>query len=95
MNNPSYTVDYGRVNLKSLILTTDKSLYKKLKAEGNVGVLFEPKVLPEIERDLQPVYLVGILKETKMNNSSERLITEIENFISIKKTIIKEMYVVN
>lgn len=54
-------VDYGESNLKSLILTNDKKEYERLKAQDNIGVLFEPEPFG-IETD-SPIYLVGIQKD--------------------------------
>ncbi len=52
-------IDYGAVNLKSLIVTNSLEEYQKRKAQGNTGVLFEPQLM---ERDKPPnLYAVGIL----------------------------------
>ena len=52
-------IDYGAVNLKSLIITNNLEEYQKRKAQGNTGVLFEPQLM---EQDKRPnLYAVGIL----------------------------------
>jgi hypothetical protein len=57
-------VDFGQVNLKSLVLTNDIEQFERLKAQGNIGVLFEPKVLVETKsQEITDFYLVGIRKE--------------------------------
>jgi len=43
-----FIVDYGAVNLESLIITNNKEEYEKRKAQNNVGVLFEPKVILDV-----------------------------------------------
>jgi hypothetical protein len=59
-----FTIDYGKVNLKSLALTNDVKLYERLKAQGNIGVLFEPKVISDVPNiNLNGFYLVGILED--------------------------------
>lgn len=61
-----FTIDYGQVNLKSLILTNDIQLYEKRKAQGNIGVLFEPKVIKDIDlEELPKIYVVGTLGDTQ------------------------------
>jgi len=62
--NDTFSVDFGSVNLSNLILTNDKELYEKKKAQGNIGVLFEPKVLqkPNLEQTVN-FYLIGILED--------------------------------
>lgn len=57
-------VDFGKVNLKSLILTNDVEHYEKLKTQSNIGVLFEPSVLNENEsHNITDFYLIGIQKD--------------------------------
>ncbi|MEK4712290.1 hypothetical protein [Sporosarcina sp. FSL K6-5500] len=59
-----YIIDFGPVNLKSLILTNDVERYEEIKAQSNIGVLFEPTVLgyASLERNAN-VYLVGITQD--------------------------------
>jgi len=58
-----FTIDFGAVNLSSLILTNDVTLYDKAKAQNNIGVLFEPTVLEEMDNyKATPFYLIGILE---------------------------------
>ncbi|MEM5817325.1 MAG: hypothetical protein AAGU16_05605 [Desulfitobacterium hafniense] len=52
-------IDYGAVNLKSLIITNSLEEYQKRKAQGNTGVLFEPQLM-ECSK-LPNLYAVGIL----------------------------------
>ncbi len=60
-NKKIFTVDFGQVNLKSLILTNDEKHYENMKAQGNIGVLFEPKVLNDLNLKTEiPIYLIGI-----------------------------------
>lgn len=56
----TWAVDYGKVNLKSLIITNDPKLYEKQKAKGEVAVVFEPSVLGQMKADQGTVYLVGL-----------------------------------
>jgi hypothetical protein len=61
-----FTIDFGKVNLKSLILTNDATVYEKVKAQAqaNIGVLFEPKVLGDIDPKKVPaIYLIGIQED--------------------------------
>lgn len=54
-------IDFGTVNLTSLILTNDKAIYEKQKAQGNVGALLEPSVMKELGIETgEPIYLVGL-----------------------------------
>lgn len=58
------TIDFGKVNLKSLILTNDPECYERLKAQDNIGVLFEPSVLSDTGvKDSTNFYLVGIQED--------------------------------
>jgi len=60
----TFTFDYGSVELEKLILTSDTRLVEKLKAQGNIGVLFEPGAVEGLEIEgMQPIYLVGISKD--------------------------------
>lgn len=60
----TFTVDFGSVNLNSLILTNDKELYEKRKAQGNIGVLFEPSVLQDKGFETTTnFYLIGIQED--------------------------------
>ena len=59
-----FTFDYGAVNLEKLILTNDTELVEKLKAQGSIGVLFEPKAFEEIGvKNDCPIYLVGVSQD--------------------------------
>lgn len=54
-------IDFGRVNLKSLVLTNDKAFYEERKAQGNVGCLLEPSVMNGLGiLPGKPIYLVGL-----------------------------------
>ncbi|WP_110930916.1 hypothetical protein [Paenibacillus bouchesdurhonensis] len=70
----TWAVDYGKVNLKSLIITNDPELYEKQKAKGEVAVLFEPSVLEEMKAGQGVVYLVGV---NEMNQLTEDRVREI------------------
>lgn len=61
-----FTFDYGEVNLEKLVLTNDIKLVEKLKAQDNIGVLFEPKAFEKIgiKNDCL-IYLVGISQDKK------------------------------
>lgn len=60
----STIIDFGSVNLKSLILTTSVEKYAELKDQGNIGVLFEPSILTSSEiKESSNFYLIGILKD--------------------------------
>ncbi|KYG89038.1 hypothetical protein A0U40_13505 [[Bacillus] sp. KCTC 13219] len=63
-----WAFDFGQVNLKSLILTNDKEWYEKMKAQGNIGVLFEPSLLID---EVNPFYLVGIQNVTSTQTESK------------------------
>jgi len=59
-----FTIDFGSVNLSNLVLTNDVTLYDKAKAQNNIGVLFEPTVLGEMDcYKATPFYLIGILED--------------------------------
>lgn len=63
--NKIFLIDYGQVNLKNLIVTNDIELYEKKKAQGNIGVLFEPKVINDIDLESPPkIYVIGTLEDT-------------------------------
>jgi hypothetical protein len=56
----SWMVDYANVNINRLIITNDKELYEKQKAQNNVVALLEPSVLKNMNVDSkEPIYLVG------------------------------------
>lgn len=55
------SVVYTAVNLKHLEVTTDKQRYEELKAQGKIGVLFEPSILDNSFE--VPIYIVGLIKE--------------------------------
>lgn len=60
-----FVIDYGAVNLKSLVVTNDADYYEKMKAQDNIGVLFEPKVIGDVELGEPPkIYAIGILADT-------------------------------
>lgn len=60
-----FAIDYGAVNLKSLVVTNDADYYEKMKAQDNIGVLFEPKVIGDVELgETAKIYAVGILADT-------------------------------
>ncbi|USG65210.1 hypothetical protein NDK47_24310 [Brevibacillus ruminantium] len=60
-----FVIDYGAVNLKSLVVTNDADYYEKMKAQDNIGVLFEPKVIGDVELgETAKIYAVGILADT-------------------------------
>ncbi len=62
--NKPFTVDFGAVNLKSLILTNDIERYEQIQAQGKIGVLFEPVVLGNANTyETNPFYLVGIQED--------------------------------
>lgn len=64
MSDNHFSVDFGAVNVKSLILTNDKELYEKLKTQSNIGVLFEPSVLNENKsNNITDFYLIGIQED--------------------------------
>ncbi len=55
-------INYGAVNLKSLVITNSLGEYQKRKAQGNTGVLFEPQLM---DHGKEPnLYAVGILADT-------------------------------
>lgn len=61
-----FTIDFGKVNLKSLIMTNDATVYEKVKAQaqGNIGVLFEPKLLDDMDlKKVSTIYLIGIQED--------------------------------
>lgn len=60
MPNDKFIIDYGPVNLKSLIITNDKEEYEKRKAQNNIGVLFEPEII----EGKTPIYAVGVMQDT-------------------------------
>lgn len=64
LEKTTFTFEYGEGNFKNLILTSDKKLYEKLKAQNNIGVLFEPEVVAEnLSIEIPAIYLVGILRD--------------------------------
>lgn len=66
-------IDFGSVNLESLILTNDKELYERLKAQGNIGVLFEPSVLQDRELEATSnFYLIGIQEDKQDSHPSPK-----------------------
>lgn len=64
MEYSKFVFEYGEINLKNLIVTNDIKLFEELKAQDNVGVLFEPEIIKHFNSlEKQSIYLVGILKD--------------------------------
>lgn len=69
-----FTIDFGAVNLKSLILTNDVVHYEKMKARNNIGVLFEPIVLEHFNVEPNvPIYLIGIHADKEVQDQDSTL----------------------
>jgi len=61
------TIEFGSVELKSLTLTNDVERFKELQAQGNIGVLFEPEILKDVNlENATSFYLIGITAEEKV-----------------------------
>lgn len=59
-----FVFEYGEINLNNLIITNDIKLFEELKAQDNVGILFEPEAIRDFDfAEKQSIYLIGISKD--------------------------------